>query len=338
VNKHHNIQQLFSVISIGNFRQYLIRHGWQLRDDDVPERLYFDRIFAGGEQASTVWIWSSMEHPRYRNQVPNAIFTLSVLEDRPALDIANEIYASVEEKPTTTGETAVDAPQAAAPAASLETRVPPSHFHRLVYRLADDRAFTLIQDMLADTVHVSAGEIVELVYHGASNGGLEIELGADFLRAALPQAAGLRLLQGVSNPSVGEHWSARQIVCDELKLFEDVGDSKTAARLLEELHAILARIDFELDTNARIDDRQQQLLQRQTAVLAAALSRRVTSSPHARKLVWKVCAKLLFPVGLRLELRSTSADELFETAAADDEQSPKPTLTWIKENTVSVVS
>ena len=332
---HHNIQFLFSAISLSGLRQYLVDRGWQARSVEGSERVYFHRTFAGGEKDATLWSWPS-EHKRFRHQVPNVIFALSVLEDRPALDIANEMFTAGEastaaSKAPPTAEKGAVAPVAAAPS-------PPPSLRRVLLRFAEAAEVTVVDDMLADTTRAAAGEALELVYGAGGEAPLELELHGGRVKAMSPHTAGLRLLQGVARPSVGPHWSAQQIVCEESRVLEDAGRSTDAGRLLEELGPTLARIDFEMDVNGPPDERRQAQLLRQTAILATALVRRLSDGPLSRRLVWSTCAKLLFPSGLRLYLTSTSVDELFGTAAADDELRPTATLTWLRDNTRSVLA
>jgi len=336
LNSHQNIQFLFSSLSVTQIRNYLTGRGWRLLGDEASERLSFERTFAGGEQAATVWIWSSVEHRRFRNQVPNLIFSLSVLESRPALDIANDMYleqaAPTKEGTATTAVRSDGAAKSATAIADAPARGP----QRLVLRFADETSVTVAEEMLSDTARIAAGDVVELVHSGGSAAELQLEIAAGSVRAILPQVVGLRLLQGVARPLLGPHWSAVQIVTDELGLLEDSGDSKRAARLLDELGPTLTRIDFELDVNAPIDDHQQKLVLRQTAILAAALARRLSDTDSAAKVVWRACAMLLFPVGRRLLLSSTAAADLLQIAGDDEELRPTATLEWLRENTQSV--
>jgi hypothetical protein len=337
LNSHQNIQYLFSTLSVSQIRGYLTNRGWRLLTEGPSERLSFERTFAGGEHPATVWIWSSVEHRRFRNQVPNLIFSLSVLESRPALDIANEMFAeqaAPPKEPAAVAATPGDETTAkSAPGESIRST---GGLERLVLRFAEETSVTVAEEMLSDTAKVAAGDVVELVHSGGPAAELQLEIAAGSVKAILPKVVGLRLLQGVAKPMVGPHWSAVQIVTEELGQLEDVGDSKQAALLLEELGPTLTRIDFELDVNAPINDHQQSLVLRQTAVLAAALSRRLPESTAAERVVWRACAKLLFPVGRRLQLSSTAAGELLRIATGDEELRPAATLAWLRENTQSV--
>jgi len=119
-------------------------------------------------------------------------------------------------------------------------------------------------------------------------------------------------------------------------VLEDAGESKAAAELLDALGPTLARIDFELDPEGETGATMQHSLRRQAAVFASGIARRLEDTPRARQVVWRSCAKLLYPVGLRLELMSNSVDELFAAAATDEELSPKKTLAWLKEHGISI--
>ncbi|MGC3967845.1 MAG: hypothetical protein QM775_10875 [Pirellulales bacterium] len=329
-----NIQKLFSIISLPHIRAYLTGHGWNEKGGETTDRAYFERTFAGGEKPAIVWIWSSPEHKRFRNQVPNVIFTLSVLESRPALDIANEMFAAELPKPA-----AAPAAESSAPAKPVVAATPASTVpQRLILRFDRETNVTIVHDDNSDTTRTAAGDVIELLHARAAGTDLELTIGDGSVTAAMAQAGGLRVLQGVAKPSVGPHWSAVQIVRDELRPLEDAGESKTAARLLEELEPIMARIDFELDVNAPINDHQQSLVLRQTAVLTAALAQRLDESTEAVRVVWRTAAKLMYPVGRRLQLSSTAAVELFQTAKEDDQLRPANVLAWLRDNSRSVVN
>lgn len=337
MNAHHNIQFLFSVITVSCVQQYLLDHGWRRRETPGNDRLYFERDRPAGEEPATVWTWATNEHAKFRSQVPNIVFTLSILESRPALEIANEIYASRVEKPAPKVEAAPAASKPVAGAAPSEV-VPPlaTKIQRCVLRLTRATALMIPLDVLDERVEIAAGDVVEIVYHGATNSELDLEIGDGVIQVRIPRYAGVRLLQGVAKPCLGDRWSAARIVREELAPLEDAGESKAAAELLDALGPTLARIDFELEPTGENGTAMQNALRRQAAVLASGIARRLDDTPRARQVVWRSCAKLLYPVGLRLELLSTSVDELFAAAATDEELSPRKTLNWLKEHGVSV--
>jgi hypothetical protein len=338
-NVYTNIQQLFSIISLRHIRAYLTTRGWNEKGGEGTDRAYFERTFAGGEKPAIVWIWSSPEHKRFRHQVPNVVFTLSVLESRPALDIANEIYASEPPKPAPAQTPVIAEPDTATKTQAVAVpAATPNAPQRLLLRFDQETSVTIVHDDNSDTTRTAAGDVIELLHSRAAGADLELTIGEGSVTAAMAQSGGLRVLQGVAKPSVGPHWSALQIVRDELRMLEDAGESKAAAQLLDDLEAILARIDFELDVNAPINDHQQNSVLRQTAVMTAALAQRLDESIAAVRVVWRAAAKLMYPVGRRLELSSTAAVELFQTAKDDDQLRPGKVLTWLRDNSRSVVN
>jgi len=328
LSAHHNIQFLFSVISVSGVQQYLLDHGWRQREAPGTDRLYFDRDQPIGEEPATVWSWASNEHAKFRSQVPNICFALSILENRPALEIANEIYAARSETPA--------AKPIAAPPTTEAAPLPAGKTQRCVLRITRPTTLTIPLDLLDERVEIATGDVVEILHHGTANSELDLELSDGLVQVRLPRNTTVRLLQGVAKPCLGDRWSAARIVREELTTLEDAGDSKAAAELLEAVGPTLARIDFELDPSGEAGTSMQNALRRQAAVLAAGIATRLDDTPQARQVVWRSCAKLLHPVGLRLELMSTSIDELFIAAAGDDELSPRKTLVWLKEHAVSV--
>lgn len=330
-----NIQILFNVITVDGIQRYLVDHGWKPRESPGADRLYFERERRGGEEAATIWTWATTEHPKFRSQVPNIIFTLSILESRPALEIANDMHDARPEPPAAKVEAA--APPKPAVAAAAEAAPPViTKKQRCVLRLARATALIIPLDVLDEHVELAAGDVVEIVYYGAAGAELDLEIGERTIQVRIPRTSGVRLLQGVAKPCLGERWSATHIVREELGPLEDAGENKAAAELLEALDSTLARIDFELEAGEDRGATVQSSLRRQAAMLAGGIARRLEDTPLARQIVWRTCAKLIYPVGLRLELLSNSVDELFAAAATDDEFSPRKTLAWLKEHAVAI--
>lgn len=330
-----NIQILFNVISVDGIQRYLVEHGWRPREAPGTDRLYFERERRAGEEAATLWTWAAGDHPKFRSQVPNIIFTLSILESRPALEIANEMHDAARAEPPTPKQEAAPTKPAAAPAAEAAA-VDTTKKQRCVLRLTRATALIIPLDVLDERVELAAGDVVEIVYHGAAGAELDLEIGEGVIQVRIPRTSGVRLLQGVAKPCIGERWSATHIVREELSPLEDAGEHKAAADLLEALDSTLARIDFELEAGEDRGATVRNSLRRQAAMLAGGIARRLDDTPLARQVVWRTCAKLIYPVGLRLELLSSSVDELFAAAATDDEFSPRKTLAWLKEHAVAI--
>jgi len=331
---HTNIQILFSIITVDGLQRYLVDHGWKSREAPGTNRLYFERERRAGEDAATIWTWATSDHPKFRSQVPNIIFTLSILESRPALEIANEMHAARPETPAAKPEAAPPKPAAAAPAEAQ----PPvaTKTQRCVLRLARATSLVIPLDMLDERFELAAGDVVEIVYSGAAGAELDLEIGEGTIQVRIPRSSGVKLLQGVAKPNIGERWSATHILREELSPLEDAGENKAAADLLEALDSTLARIDFELEAGEDRGPTVQSSLRRQAATLAVGIARRLDDTPLARQIVWRTCAKLIYPVGLRLALLNGSIDELYAAAATDDEFSPRKTLAWLKEHAVVI--
>ncbi len=90
--KQENIQILFRAINHEGVHAYLLKHGWKTQPSDTTGmRKYLGPIGESGDPVQ-LWTWENREHKRYVDRLQNAIFTLTVLEGRAALEIANEIY------------------------------------------------------------------------------------------------------------------------------------------------------------------------------------------------------------------------------------------------------
>lgn len=321
---HSNIQYLFSAISASNIRSYLLQQGWKAGGETQPDKLQFRLAGENGEEASELWTWAASDHPKFRNRVPNIVFSLSVLEDRPALEIANEMFESREPEPRVE------------PAPVAVASKPHSTAQRVTLHNGRKNSCLLVNGSSGKSFSLRVSEVVELVYDCPLHSPLDIETSEDAITVQPAKDATLRILQGVAHPRLGAHWSAAQIVGEQLHRLAEQMEGIDLAKTNADLKPTITRIEFELDPIGTVDSGVQNALRRQAAVLTVALANRLSKTTATKQAVWDACAKLLYPVQLRMELSATSIDELFSLAASDDELGPKKTLEWLKAHTVSV--
>lgn len=324
---HTNIQYLFAAISLANIRSYLLERGWSIESSGHSDRVLFRQSSGEGEQPSELWMFSTNEHPRFRGRVPNIIFSLSVLEDRPALDIANEMFASKEpeQKP--------EAPAAAT--ATVATAARP--VQRMTLKNVRSAPMRVIHGPTGQALTIRAGDVVELLCDTADSPPLDLEVSEDAIRVRASQGANLKILQGVAHPRLGAQWSAAQIVGEQLQRLVEQTERIDIAKTQNDLRTAVSRVDFELDPIGNVDSGVQNAIRRQAAVLTVALVNQLPKTTATKQAVWDACAKLLYPVHLRLELSQSAIDDLFSLAASDEELGPKKTLEWLKTHTVSVL-
>ena len=138
--------------------------------------------------------------------------------------------------------------------------------------------------------------------------------------------AGTRLFQGVA-PAAGKRAApVSAIVAEALARMPSPDGTDATAAYLERLGDTLRRIEFELDFEGEPDARIQQTFRRQTAILIVALARLLPLTPLTRQAIWRTALRTMAAAGLGLELYAPAVDELYFTAAADQESSPVATL------------
>jgi hypothetical protein len=81
-------------VTVGNVRSYLLNRGWQLQPFPGPELLVFQGPMDDNGEPIIQVLPSSEELRDYRMRVEDLISALSVIEDRPAVDVLNDILAS----------------------------------------------------------------------------------------------------------------------------------------------------------------------------------------------------------------------------------------------------
>lgn len=81
-------------VSVENVRTYLLGRGWRLQPFPGPELLVFEGPQDDDGEPITQVLPSSERLRDYRMRVADLIATLSVIEDRPAVDILIDMLAT----------------------------------------------------------------------------------------------------------------------------------------------------------------------------------------------------------------------------------------------------
>lgn len=109
-----NIQRLFAIIGPEQVEQYLKIKGWRCQRS--ADRLSFEMPADDQQESRQLFIPAQASHPRFRSLLPNLIFSLSVIEGRPAIDVANSIADQELPAPSSPGATETGQSQAGTPA------------------------------------------------------------------------------------------------------------------------------------------------------------------------------------------------------------------------------
>jgi hypothetical protein len=83
-------------VKVSNVRDYLLNRGWRLRPFPGPELLVFEGP-KDDDGSPIIQVLPSSEQLRdYRMQVEDMIGALSVIENRPAVEILNDMLSSTQ--------------------------------------------------------------------------------------------------------------------------------------------------------------------------------------------------------------------------------------------------
>lgn len=330
-----NIQELFARISLADIRAYLTECGWSVECAEGSETIHFHP--PAQLDASELWLWCPESHPKFRRRVPDILFSLSLLENRPALDIANDLYGLGQRSQAarTTKPEASPQPTSTGGDAAPERRetVCWTFTHRgsdtLMLRLVPDGGTHALEpgDRLVAVYRVGELPVSDepLVDFALADSSAVVTARVTPPQLRFFQEAGLRADRRPPTPRV--------IVAEELAGLPSSDGRDATADQLAQLAPALERIEFELESDGPPDRRLEDTYRRQAALLAAALVRQLPLTPLARQLVWRVTLRLLAPVQLGLELYGSAVDELYFTAAADAEASPTRTRALLATHT-----
>jgi hypothetical protein len=298
-----NIQRFFGTVSADQIRRYLLDRGWKLVEPRHAEALSFELPGPPGDDPFQVWLWASEGHPSFRKRIPNVIFSLSVIEDREPLDIANDVHnlpAETSEEPVASAPLAFSFRVCHAQGEPLELRCPGS----------------------GEVLTIAPGEMIEVVVQGASPLPPSIEYQADGISIQTADSDSIELFQVAKRATDAPPPTATQIVTQQIE--------RSGLALAESLQSDLARADFELE-HVSADAAGQDTVRRQTAVLLTAVAHQLPDAAAARDVLWRIATEMIGLVGLRLRITPDARGELRSLAARDDVFSPRLTLDWLKD-------
>lgn len=279
----------------------------------------FDSPPGGGREATRVGLFVSEEHPRFRRHLPNVIFALSVFEDRPALDIANEMYAARRTSLAPSGATGGGA--------AGENRRPVS----LVVRAQTNEPQRLWIEPSPLPFRWERGDRLELL---ASPGDSLPELVVRDDGIVVRAAAGCRAFLSVDETAAADAAGFRRVIADETAQFGEFDFVEDLATAASAIAKVLERIEF--DWTASDDPAARQAaMRRRAALVAAALVRQIRSTPPAQAALWRIVQRLVGAVGLALEASPLAQDDLWLVAADDSTELPRATLGWLDRHAIA---
>ena len=150
-----NIRQLMSRLQIGNFKSYLLEHGWEEKPSRYVDHVYFEGEVHEGGEPYELYLPASTSVPKYHTTMMRAIYKLCGIEDREPQEIAQDVIA-------TKIPIAVSRPAAA----GTKTRLRVANSGSTPLRLRIDSPLRE-HDILP-------GEAIELICDMATTGSLEI--------------------------------------------------------------------------------------------------------------------------------------------------------------------
>jgi len=289
---------------------------WEIADAEWEGALFFTKQGGDNEDSLRVWIWESPERKKYTSQIQNLLFSLAVIESREPLDVGNAMIVAVAEtvvasEATVTSEKPVD---------------------EIVFRFSvrnehDETITCRVQEGAAGDFSVDPGDALEFEIQGPSATIPNVVYTRDRIEVTVASGCELQVLQGVALAPQGK--SVTEHVRAELQRARL--DDITRQKVLDELQPVLTRADFELDVDGENTPAKQTTTQRQAAIVASALAKKLPAVESSPAIVWHVTARLLATADLRLILNSSSVEDFFKIATSDDELAPIATAAWLKE-------
>jgi len=328
-----NIQVLFARISSADIREYLVAHGWT---EDIPLEAGTHRFTAPGRESNEeaeIWFWGEDGDSRFRRRVPDILFTLCLHEDRPALDIANEMFGL--------GQKALARARAAQQAlgggvTTTSQSAPPAIAQAVRWSFAHRGSDSLlVQIRPHGGMHtIEPGDRLLLVAPPETpvrdTGALfDVEWSDSVVRVDCPDAVpGPRLFLGLADRVRASELEAR-IQRELRELPAERGDA-SPDEVFEQVTPVLRRVVFELDQDGATDETMRGTALRQAAVLAVALVRHLPATSLARRALWRTLLVVFATARIALELDANLLEELSITALNDAVNSPVQTLALLK--------
>lgn len=312
---HQNILQLFGLISATKVIAYLEQHGWQLASDPQEGIAVFGSPGGTAAEPSQVSISTSDEHPLFRRQLPNVVFALCIFEDRPALDIANEMYAL-----------------RLAAAASAETVAPGVRsWQRTVIQQHRQSLLHVWIEPSNVPFHWDQGDRLELL----TRSGVEpprIVLREDGILIQGGEPGQFRAFLGCESPLAGNRPTISSVVAHEIDRLSEFEFPNGREAFVEQLAPVLARIDFDLPTSgAEQGPLAAETVRRQVALVAATFAK---MAQHAERALWRIAQRLASSAELCLDAHPMASEDLWIIAKDDSPDFPRQTLQWLEENAV----
>lgn len=332
-----NIQQLFAVIPLRRVKHYLERNGWQPTPHADPRVTQYGSPEREGAEPCRVLLVESEEHPAYRRYLPNLVFAISVFEDRPAYDVAEELAGigakdssrpadwAVEVERLEGKEAGVSGP-APSDELSLESPDGSSNSVGLVFRHENSGQTHVWLNSLEHSFPWRRGDRLEIRAQGGAFP--EVSIRDDALLVRLEKGATARVLLSSPANNVGGTGAIREIVCAECGALTAFDLEGSADELAESLERTLRRIEFDLAEEG--DQAAPSVVQRRIALVVTSLAQRLSSNSRTVELLWRLAQRIAGLSRLAMEATPRAAEELALMASGDSAESPFKTLAYLE--------
>ncbi|MCC6510650.1 MAG: hypothetical protein IT423_16220 [Pirellulaceae bacterium] len=325
-----NIQTLFGTISLSHVIAYMTQKKWRVHAS--ADRLDFELPDAAGE-SQHLFMPAQQTHPKFRSLLPNLIFSLAVIEQREALDVANEMVKSVlpETKPALQPEIHSGAGTVSGSSAAVSSPSTAGNDARVVGPIPVELTFV---NEAGQPATVACGAGSSAITLGAGQA-IAVSLGRDTTSMTIQFQDRLQL-DVATGATLDAFWP--QIELPSRTLLEQIAWLK--AQLASWSHAIgrveaevklqpaLERFDFALQglSSPSIDLRSWSLASAQLLCEAVHCLDDADRSPP---LAYQCARHLASLVGGRIRVTGDGASSLWNAAGTDQPTAPHRTHQWL---------
>lgn len=332
-----NIQRLFAIIGPEQVEQYLKIKGWRCQRS--ADRLSFEMPADDQQEARQLFIPAQASHPRFRSLLPNLIFSLSVIEGRPAIDVANSIADQELPAPSSPVATETGRSQAGTPAndwVNEAEKVANAEWTMQLFNSNSDKSISIESRFSQTSLTLSPGQ--SLTVRGKMSTTCQVLLASDCeLDFSGPTAPNLMLGQ----PPELERWRQRGWSLAEglidylrsigLQMQSDVAESAASnSNSFDSTWIEDAVAEFIFLAGAEVGKTELSALRRASARMLMQTWQHVKDQTAEGSDAIFQLARLLMGTGQQVILAdSSAADTLVRTMGLDNPVAPQKTVEWL---------
>ncbi len=311
----NNIQTLFSSIQIEEVKAYLTKNGWAVRES--TGRLDFTKQVDNSGETRNLFLPADPAHPKFRKLIPNLVFNLAVLENREALNIANDIASSVTRESTSQPASKLTNPDS-----------PTSSRLQIGFRNLGPNA-SCVQMFGSEVGHkLKPGEEVLVEFRPSAQNVIfgfsgTIELAHDAPDYGVMFGPPIELYSGNDVPLIS--WL-------KTRLATIPGEQPERLNIVASIASpLVARFQFAVTGNLPRKGQADTIL-RAASFLLCGLASELCDCPEAATLVFELARHALAPAKLTFEIKPNHELNLWHAARNDDSNAPVRTLDWLEKN------